>query len=216
MSPSRLDNFINFQKGVKYNFGDMPEYSTEEFINDLLRIDQDQSKLRIMNAGTAVHSLIEHASFSNIKERATCQGWDIISNIDAEIKMPFLREKWVKKTFNNYIIRGKVDAISSHTIHDLKTTKSIDLVKYFDSMQWRAYLWMTGYHTFTYDILQITIDDTKDEIQINDYVSVSQYRYKHLDEEVEQVINDYAHLLLQLKEQILFTARKHDKKINTL
>lgn len=223
MSPSKVDNFLQYKSGVLYNFGDMPEYTTDMFIDRLLGLDEvNKGK---MEAGNAVHKMIE----LGLHDKVTVNGFYIKSDIDVELDYPDVRELWVNGNIGEYNIKGRIDAASATIAHDVKTTSSpIDFDKYINSIQWKMYCLLGKYDKFIYDIFQIKIDDgsyvvyDQDveggyvELQGNENITIKKYErlevfpYPGMLEEVYRVLNDYNDTLLLLQKRIIIRARANN------
>lgn len=105
------------------------------------------------------------------------------------------REIPIEATIAGLEIKGTVDAIDNTKIpicvHDIKTTKAIDLQHYQDSWQWRFYLYMTKNERFRYDVFQVERDIEEKIVIIKDYAYLNCWTYPTLNEEVENITRDY-------------------------
>lgn len=77
------------------------------------------------------------------------------------------------------------------TVHDIKTTKSIDIDAYAESYQWRSYLWMSGRQHFIYDLFHVRRDEKAREMVVKDYVPVHLTAYPSLSADVESLLVEF-------------------------
>jgi hypothetical protein len=182
---SRLDEYLMYRSGENWQ-GE--EYTTAEFIRNLtVRVETPK-----MAAGTAVHELVENAKFGAVPERAELNGWRVHFKLDAEIRLPQMREIRLWGHHKHITVVGRCDAIDGGTVHDIKTTSStIDIERYLDSYQWRAYLWMSGRSRFVYDVLRVDVDDAEKAVEVRDYMRIPVSAYPGLDRDVEQTLEAF-------------------------
>lgn len=181
---SRLDEFRAYQSGEMWN-GD--EYTPEEFVRRMTEPEESDA----MIAGTALHSVMERSAFGDLPNEIKQDGWIIIFDIDAEIVLPAMREVPVCREHKGIKLHGRVDAMGAHTVHDLKTTQSIDADRYLDSYQWRAYLWMSGCSRFVYDIFRVSRDEKRREMVVKEYVPITLIAYPGLSRDVESLLVEF-------------------------
>jgi hypothetical protein len=216
ISPSQLDNYKQFLTGVVYNYGDNPpEYTVELFINRLLRLEPVSYHL---TAGTAFHKWLELAPSGKLPDSATVNDWSIICppDVNIEISLPACREVKVSGIIGGIKIYGRVDGIDAIKVYDTKTTGKFDVDNYMNSMQYKAYLMMTGLDQFQYDIFQIDKDENNCCITLESYNAFVLYRYANMENEVTECVLGYWDLLNNLAPQIIDTAKKHNLTIKGL
>ena len=185
-APSNLDLFANYQNNKSFGWGENAvKIDTDMFVRRLCRLEPPSPA---MLAGRAIHKVIETAGTDSVSQIHQ-SGWNINFEADINLTWPRQRELRIETEFDGRPINGVVDAVSERAIHDLKTTKSINLEKYAQSWQWRAYLWMTRMDNFFYDILKIKIDN--DTAIVTDYDRLALTRYPSLNKEVEQLYKDF-------------------------
>jgi len=197
ITPSRIDNFIQYQTGLRF---DGNEYTLEEYIDNLLRIQPENKK---MSAGTAGHYLLEHSVYGIYDKEyhnipVNNKEWTVNFQVDAEIQLPVIRESWVRGTFADCQIIGKVDAIDAIYVHDHKFTSQVDIEKYMESVQWKMYLLMTGRDKFVYNLFNVKVEDAN-IVNVLGYQKLELCSYESMAEEIEQIIADYRDFLIQVK-----------------
>lgn len=181
---SRLDEFRMYLGGEMYN-GD--EYTPEDFITRLTT----KTESAAMAAGTAVHAIIENAAFGELPDRVSSNGWLVHFDLDAELRMPAAREVQLHRTHKGIPLFGRVDAIDAVSVHDTKATSAIDIDRYMDSYQWRAYLWMSGREQFVYDILRVKLEEDTKIVTVVEYVRLPITAYPDLSRDVEGLLEQY-------------------------
>lgn len=181
---SRLDEFRYYLSGEKF---DGQEYTAEDFVKRLT-VKQESPA---MAAGTAVHAVIERAAFGELPERVSSNGWLIVFDLDGELRMPAVRELALFREHKGIPLFGRVDAIDANAIHDTKTTSAIDIDRYMDSYQWRAYLWMSGRQSFVYDILRVKLEEDIKVVTVVEYVRLPLTTYPALSSDVESLLEEY-------------------------
>lgn len=181
---SRLDEFRAYLSGEMWN-GD--EYTSAEFIKRLTSYEESPA----MAAGTAVHAVIERAAFGELPRETDMNGWHIVMDLDAEIAMPEFREVPLFREHKGIPLFGRCDAIDANAVHDLKTTSQIDIDRYMDSYQWRAYLYMSGRRNFVYDILRVKLEEDIKVVTVLDYTPIRVSAYPALSSDVERLLEQY-------------------------
>ena len=220
ITPSRIDEYLQLLTGVKYNFGDMPPYEINDFIDNLLKISNPlSSNQHKADGGTAAHSMLEELQYG-----VPITGWSVFNNqigswnviidTDIVIQLPVIRESWVRGIIGETYLLGRVDAIDGIAVHDNKFTKQIDFEKYMESMQWKVYLYLTGRDMFVYNLFQVMVNDNQNIITIKDYQKLTLYAYDGMRQEVEEVIADYRELLISIKPLIIERIQCYNNEID--
>jgi hypothetical protein len=181
---SKLDEYRAYLSGEMY---DGSEYTAEEFIKRMTAHAESPA----MAAGTAVHALIENAQFGEIKAHSDAHGWHVHFDLDADAAIPEAREVPLQRTHKGITLFGRCDAISTRAVHDIKTTSAIDIDRYLDSYQWRAYLWMSGRQRFHYDIFRVKVEDDIKVVTVLEYVPLKLSAYPNLDRDVERLLEEF-------------------------
>jgi hypothetical protein len=181
---SRLDEFRRYQGGEHY---DGSEYTAADFIERLTTHTESPA----MAAGTAVHAVIEEAAFGDLPEETGRGGWHIRFDLDAELRLPAAREIPLYREHKGIPLFGRVDAIDAVSVHDVKTTSAIDVDRYVDSMQWKAYCWMSGRRSFVYDLFRVKVEADIQAVTVLEYVRLPLTAYPGLDRDVESLLEEY-------------------------
>jgi hypothetical protein len=181
---SRLDEFRAYQSGEMFN-GD--EYTAVEFVRRMTSFESSPA----MDAGTAVHKLIEDIGYGVIPEHSDVLGWHVHFDLDAEAAVPLSREVPLYREHNGIPLFGRCDAMNGTTVHDIKTTSAIDIDRYMDSYQWRAYLWMSGRQRFVYDIFRVKLEADIKVVTVQEYVPLKLSTYPDLDRDVERLLEEF-------------------------
>ncbi len=181
---SRLDEFRKYLAGEHY---DGSEYTPADFARMMTTHQQSAA----MDAGTAVHAVLETAAFGDLPDHADMNGWHIHFDLDAEVPFPAGREIPLQRTHKGVVLFGRVDAMDAHSVHDAKTTKAIDIDRYLDSYQWRAYLWMSGRQNFIYDLFKVDVDDDIKVVTVKEYVPLKLSAYPRLAHDVEILLEEF-------------------------
>lgn len=213
ISPSRVDNYVRYLSGVKYNFGDMPEYLTEEFIDSILGISAPSHHLYM---GTAFHALFEHSKYGVQSNKVISQNITIAfsDRLYLKIYWPQCREIPVRGTIGNVTLKGTMDAIDCNGVFDLKTAKAFDYEYYSTSLQWQIYLMLSGKNKFTYYVFIANKDEENNSMLLTDFHSFDLYRYDGMGEYVTNIINDYYDVLQVLEPRILARIEEYNKSID--
>jgi hypothetical protein len=208
MSPSRVDNYLQYMTGELYSYGDRPEYTEQLFIERLLGLDTGNKDK--MEAGNAVHKMVElwDDSFNELDIKvAFADGYAIKFNTPVNITYPDLRESWISGYIGDYFINGRIDACSACVAHDLKTTGNIDLEKYTNSMQWKMYCLLGKFDKFIYNIFKVDVDDKI--ITVKDYKEIELTPYPGMKQEVIEVLREYDSLLIRMQNKLIEAAQFH-------
>ncbi len=193
----------NIYSLIEHGFRTFEESHLNKFICDLLKITPTNRK---MLAGTAVHSYIERLIDGVVPDKFMNDGWTISVNpkLDVSINLPENAEIKISKMWQDIMINGKLDRLGNGRINDIKTTSKIDTEKYFDSYQWRVYLWMMGenYTEFIYNIFLVKLNNVLNEVTINDYMDLKLHRYDNLEIDVNNLLSEYSDYLDHIKPHI--------------
>lgn len=211
LSPSKIDGYIQYQSGLNYK---REEYTTEAFIDKLLKLEPQSSRHKA-DAGNVCHSLIERAKFTTLEGDYLVDNWLITSpKHDIELSYPDCREQWLRLKIEGIEILGKVDGINSTSIHDLKFTSKVDFEKYINSYQWKMYLLGSGLNKMVYDVFEVKVHDTLNQVEIKDYHKLELYRYSAMEQEVINVLHEYVDLLYALEPAIIARVSEYNGMID--
>lgn len=145
-----------------------------------------------MLAGQAFARFME-----NVQENTflvAVDGWSFRFEVDAELQLPpvreFKAERLIQTPSGPVTLVGKADGINGPVVHDQKLTERWDAERYLDSLQWRAYLWMFGASTFTYDVFVGRYKGR--EVTVTEYHPLTFYAYPGMEADVERAVCELA------------------------
>lgn len=215
ISPSRIDNYIQYKSGYLYDFGDRPIYTTKKFIDTILGLNPINIKAQL---GTFIHEIFENAGYGILQNVFKINGWSIFisDNLNVDLEYPDNREIKVTGNIAGLNISGTVDAMNDVQVHDIKTTSTYEAEKYITSYQWKTYLLLTNLEKFVYDVFTVKIDEVKKHLTVLDYNIIPLYAYPDMREEVEIIVTEFKDTLLTLKEPIFERIKEHNKDITDL
>ena len=81
--------------------------------------------------------------------------------------------------------------MDANSVHDTKTTANVDVDRYLDSYQWRAYLWMSGRTKFVYDILKVKVEDDIKVVTVTEYLPIKVSAYPNMARDVETLLEEF-------------------------
>ena len=148
---SDLDAWVRYAEPEREEWA----VSTEDFIAGLLRQAEPNEA---MLAGTAFHTLmekavegVEYGAFEGVE----VDGFRFHFDGDFAVPLPAMREHETPERifhtpYGPASLQGRVDARDGFTVADYKLTGRFDAERYAKSMQWRAYLLLTGCRRFRY------------------------------------------------------------------
>lgn len=154
-----LDAWLAFSEPTADHF----ELSTEEFLAHMRR---ELPETEPMLAGRAFHEMLERASAGEeMDDLAGVQvgGFQFYCGGDLEVAVPSVREEEVERIYRTptgpVLLRGRLDGREGLEATDYKLTfSSFDAERYAASLQWRAYLDMTGARRFRYLVFTGKLD----------------------------------------------------------
>ena len=155
----------------------------------------------VMIRGTAFHAVMEHAV--NLAEGGPLSDDTIFVEdgyrfqITALIKIPG-RPAFTERRFYRYwdtangrvILTGKVDLVVGDTVIDYKLTSQYSFERYYESMQWKSYLTLTGLPNFTY--MPCLWKEKNGLVNVHATKPTTMHAYKGMELEVEQETLDPA------------------------
>lgn len=193
-SVTTLDKYREYLSGETWN-GE--EYTTELFIEELT---SEFTQSPAAEAGTAVHEMFEKAEYGVLPDYALVNGWSIsLADVDfGELVLPKLRELRLNRTHLGFTLYGRVDSMTAKTIRDIKTSSRPDPEKFLSSYQWRTYLWMSGADRFVFDVFEVKLDAEAKSVLITGYQPHEITRYPGMDQDVEDLIEEYVDCLRAL------------------
>ena len=194
---------ISYSKLGLFHYYEQTGLTLNDFLNKYLRLEPPSEPMRV---GIAFHEQLE----SMITGEPTTSPYRFeqtsmeIPKPDV-VEIPLQREVEVKGL--KFLFTGRADAIRGHTIYDWKTGfYQIDLEKYFDSYQWRSYLFMNSKaRHFRYDCFQLHRPrNTAGTFTLKEHRIVIFHRYRKLEEDVYQELSRYLYFMRELEKQGLF------------
>lgn len=154
-----------------------------------------------MQAGTALHAILENASeHDDLSDLLSAgrDGWRYIlsESISGEVQLGLSREeKHVITIMPGVNLVGKIDAITATEVIDHKLTGSFDPERYMESFQWKAYLTMLNRERFAYQVFErdkIEQDENGYVVRIKDYHRLTMSRYPGIGNEVRDICRELA------------------------
>ena len=188
---SDLDAWVGFVEPERPEF----EKPTEDFLAYLRR---EEPPTEAMKAGIALHSLLETAEIGEEfgDDGVEQDGFLFIFYADCELELPMEREpevmEWVIDTPSGLVLlRGRIDSRdATGLVTDYKLTARFDAERYGRSLQWKAYLAMTGERSFRYLVFEAKRRD--DMVAIKDIHDLTFHRYSGMEEEVARRVAELA------------------------
>ena len=170
----------------------------QEFIDDLFGFTGNPAT----RAGTAWHSVLEHASEGlDLSQPIELDShkFTLSDDLEGNIELGHMRElKYTVSVLSGVTLVGKLDAETIDTVIDHKLTARIDLDRYMDSMQWRAYLMMRGKPKFKYQLFRHTglnLNYQTTDIKIVEYLELSMAAYLGMADDVIECVTGLADIL---------------------
>lgn len=172
----------------------------------LLSLAHVEPPNRKMQAGRAMAKFFEHTKSGNM-DSFESEGWKFFLNFDGYFAVPLVRELKLEHEFQTpsgpVTLVGMVDSLTGITVRDQKLTDTFDFeAKYIDSMQWRAYLVMTGAQKFYYDIFVGKLSEHDNSVSIREYHEVALWRYPGIESDVERAVCELADVVIRYGREI--------------
>lgn len=155
-----------------------------------------------MRAGTALHACLEHATDADDLALSLTEGWDkfvflLPDDLEGTVELGHTREHKSVMPLPELDAQlvGKYDALTGSHVIDHKLTGRFDHERYIDSLQWRAYLMMTGKPRFAYQVFEhggIPEPDEHDNrvITIKKYHRMEMCAYPGMADDVMDVVSE--------------------------
>lgn len=152
-----------------------------------------------MKVGRAFHGALERMP-AGAFETTQSEGYTFyFDEIEADLWLPDVREI---KAECEYLIRGvnvtlvgKVDAVDGLIVCDHKLTARYDADRYFDSIQWRAYLSMFMAKKFVYNVFIANVNGL--DVYVRDFQQLPLYSYPTIDQDVHRALVDFVEFCKQ-------------------
>ena len=161
----------------------------------LRQLRKQEPPSRPMLAGSAFHSVLEHAGPGSL-DYAEANGFKFRLQVDCDLPLPAIRElkgevPLVTKSGPVTLV-GVVDGMDGVEVWDHKLTARFDAERYAESYQWRCYLTMFGGSKFTYNIFVGKDDQELDEWVITEYHPLTFYAYPAMRDDVLREVEQFA------------------------
>ena len=186
-----LDNWVKYIEPELEVF----EMSDAEFRARLLRQTEPKP---IMLAGTAFHALLEKAKTGDEFTAVQQDGFEFTfaHGLDP-IVLPEKREASYEATYATpsgpVILMGRLDGITGIEVTDYKLTfGQFDAERYARSLQWRAYLTLTGAKKFRYLVFQAKEPDDAGHVWVYAAHELVFWGYPEMAAEVRQRVVELA------------------------
>lgn len=151
-----------------------------------------------MVRGRAFHAVIEHPDETMIGDCYQAEGIGFAKvGIERVLQLlPPNRVCEAKATMDidGITLVGKADALHGLDVYEAKCSEKIDVERYVDAFQWRAYLVLFNAWRVTYLLAQ-AVDGPY--IEIRDVLPVPLYRYPNVREDVRRLANECADFIVQ-------------------
>lgn len=187
---SDLDQWVKYVEPEREEF----EVSTEEFLAYMRR---ETGSTPEMDAGKALHKALEFAVEGNEHDCIEVDGEVFHFDGDFVVRaMPEREGAIIEKVYQTMVgpvlLRGRIDARDADSVTDYKLTFSaFDGERYAESLQWRAYLDMTGARRFNYEVFEAR--RAKDgSIEVREQHPLVLWRYEGISADVHRRVSELA------------------------
>jgi hypothetical protein len=155
----------------------------------LIQRIRGQEETDKMRAGTAFHKVMEglEAREHNVLTTDDYR-FDILCDID--LVLPTVSEIAASRVYGDLLVTGRLDGLRGRVVTEFKTTERFDADRYFEGLQWRFYLDMTGADRFDWHVFQMSERAPK-TYEIYQYHQLTQFRYNGLRADCEKAAADY-------------------------
>lgn len=164
-------------------------------VSELIRrLRREEPPTDALLSGRSFHKVLERAQAGEDITIAEQDGYVFdFSQLDAELSLPPIREKFVSKTLVvdgvTVELRGKIDGDDGITVFDHKAASRFDAEKYAGDYQWRAYLMMTNRERFQHNVFVRKFDGNT--VTIRELHPVVNYAYQGMERDVRDGISEY-------------------------
>ncbi len=205
ISVTTLEKFRRYMKGVS-------SFDTEESLIESLKglfTGNDKTKF-----GSAYHKIIE-GEFKSDTNSVFVISDNVLFSFTEQQAAPALKfrndhplmvhEMSISKMYDTAFfpiqVGGRIDGIEGREIRDTKTKfRSIDVLEYMDSSQWKFYLDMLDIDIFWYDLYEIRrfndLPNTNtiiipEEVQVIYHQPIKCDRYENMHDDLTSLLNDF-------------------------
>lgn len=190
---SDLDAWRKFVEPERPEF----EVSLEDFLAYMKR---ESPPTDAMRAGSAFHEVMERASTGEEISCVTVDGFEFTFADDLPpVSAPPYREEPCEKVYTtpsgDVLLRGRVDGSEGFEVVDYKLTGSaFDAERYAGSLQWKAYLDMTGGKRFRYVVFHGKRKET--EVFVHHVHELTLWAYPEMGGEVQRRVEELAEFVV--------------------
>lgn len=150
-----------------------------------------------MKAGHAFAKLLEFARDGEELDVHDIEGFrfefDIVASLPLSPHREVSAQREVETPYGPIVLVGHADVYGGTIIRDAKLTEKIDVERYFDSLQWRTYLWLFGAKEFVYDLFLARYDGR--HVVISDYLPFGCMTYPKIEQDVSQAVSEAAGII---------------------
>ena len=166
-------------------------------------IRKDQPPNENMLRGSAFHDVIERPAATaetglegtQYRSGEYVFGGEGMARVLALLPKGRVAECKATWTFGGITISGKADALHALDAYEAKCTAKLDVEKYFDSFQWRAYVVMFNVQRVHY-ILGQHYDNGGRHVVIEHVLPMTLYRYPNVEDDVKRTASECAEFIV--------------------
>ena len=153
-----------------------------------------------MAAGTSLHTILENLDEPENLRPSLLAGhnghyFDLDpDDLDGELVLGARHEREHHIVFDlgdNICLSGRLDVMTPDAVYDHKLSSCFSPERYLDSMQWRAYLLMSGRKKFVYQVF-VHAGLSSKSIPIKEYHALPLYGYDGMRDDVVEVARGLA------------------------
>ncbi len=172
----------------------------------LARLSRTEPPTPAMAAGAAFAKLMEHAKPGELYAEVV-DGWTFdFSQMSGDLAIAPVREVKAELPMMTpsgpVTLVGKVDGLIGRVVRDQKLTERWDAERYFDSLQWRAYLVLFDAKAFVYDVFQCKRDEDDRYVTVTEYHPVTFYGYPDIRKDVQRAVDELAAVIVEYFPQL--------------
>lgn len=153
-----------------------------------------------MLRGSAFHAVLEapvrveamgEAYYEAQGYRFSANGMDGVLALMPDGRVP---ETKAEVLIDGITLVGKADAIHGVVGYEAKCSERVDVEKYFDSFQWRAYIRMFNLASVVYILAQAR-ETGGGFVVVDSVLPMTMYRYPRVDEDVRRLMHECAEFI---------------------
>lgn len=162
------------------------------------RIRGDEERTEAMVRGSAFHRIVEYPERCRepLYDSHKAHGWTFFGVSPVLEMMPEGRVNEAKATADvgGITLVGKADALHGLDVYEAKCTKRVQVDRYMESFQWRAYLYAFGVDRCTYVLAEFK-DNGEQQVVIRNVTPLPLYRYPRLERDVQSLVEECAEFI---------------------